>query len=240
MIVPGGLSRRLSRGSWRLPMALAAAAACSLPATSLPATAQAPLAVVRVAPGVHLIGSTTAPLRLTEYVSYTCSHCARFESEAGEALDLGYVRPAKIVREVRNLVRDPVDLAAAMLANCGDAERFARNHAALMRSQDAWLGRLRATTEAQRARYGAGSNGDRRRALARDAGLYEIMRPRGYDAASLDRCLGDEALARALAGRSAEYARQGVTGTPSFAIDGALLEDVHDWASLKPRLDARR
>lgn len=208
-------------------------------ALAVPAAAQAPLAVSRTAPGVHVIGENSAPLRLTEYVSYTCSHCADFEQEAGDALKLAYVGPGKIALEIRNLVRDPVDLTVAMLAHCGDAGKFAMNHAALMRSQDRWLGHLRETTAAQRARHQTGSNTDRRRAIARDAGLYDIMGTRGYDAPSLDRCLADEALARALAERSEEYWRSGVTGTPSFAIDGLLLRATHDWPSLKAQIDAR-
>lgn len=228
-------------------LALAMAGAAALTAQSGTAgsagagsgAAQSPQGVTRVEPGVHRIGPATAPVTLTEYVSYTCPHCAHFEHEAGKELIVAYAATGKASVVVRNMVRDPADLAAALLTNCGGDDRFIANHGAVMGAQDEWLGRLRAATPAQRARYETGSFGSRMQALARDAGLYDIMVRRGYEKAQLDRCLADEAKARQLSANAASYRAQGVSGTPSFAIDGLLLAGTHDWASLKPQLDAR-
>ena len=203
------------------------------------AGAAGPQGVTRVEPGVHRIGMAEAPLTLTEYVSYTCPHCAHFEHEAGKELLVAYAATGKASVVVRNLVRDPADLAAALLSNCGGDDRFIANHGAIMGAQDEWLGRLRDATPAQRARYQTGSFGARMQALARDAGLYEIMVRRGYGKTQLDRCLADEATAKTLSENTASYLQQGVAGTPSFDIDGVLLAGTHDWASLKPQLDAR-
>ena len=44
-----------------------------------------------------------------------------------------------------------------------------------------------------------------------------------------------------MADRSAADAeRYGITGTPSFVMNGALLDGVHNWAALRPVLDKQR
>src|SRR5690606_39661030 len=50
----------------------------------------------------------------------------------------------------------------------------------------------------------------------------------------LDRCLADDALARRLAEISTkEWARPGISGTPSFAINGVVMPGTHSWAALR-------
>jgi len=202
--------------------------------------AEGPLSVTVPAPGVHLIGYAKAKLKVTEWVSYTCPHCSQFETEGGDRLRLFYMSTGKVKLEVRHLVRDPFDLTAAMLTNCGPAARFDRNHAVFMKSQPTWLGKLMKTTPAQRARYTTGTMTQRRMAIATDAGFYPMMVTRGYSRVEVDRCLSDEAMAGALAEATARYADEtGIRGTPSFAIDDVVLAGTNDWESLKLQLDAR-
>ncbi|WP_066554073.1 DsbA family protein [Croceicoccus bisphenolivorans] len=205
-----------------------------------PASAKGVLAAANPEAGVHQFGKTDAKIQLTEYVSYTCPHCSHFEQEAGDPLRLLYIRSGKVRLEVRHLVRDPFDLTAAMLANCGPAARFDRNHAMFMGEQATWLGKLIKATQAQKNRYSTGSYTVRRQAIAQDAGFYPMMQRRGYDRAQIDRCLADESMAKALSDKTAGYVRdKGVSGTPSFAIDGILLAGTSNWESLKFQLDLR-
>jgi hypothetical protein len=63
---------------------------------------------------------------------------------------------------------------------------------------------------------------------------------RGYDRVVLDKCLSDEALAKRLADQSAADGKKwNVAGTPSFAIDGAMLAGTSTWKMLQMQLDAR-
>jgi predicted DsbA family dithiol-disulfide isomerase len=74
-------------------------------------------------------------------------------------------------------------------------------------------------------------------AIASDLDFYDIMETRGYSRAEMNRCLSDEAKANAMADRSAADAeRYGITGTPSFVLDGKLLEGTHDWPTLEKQL----
>lgn len=190
--------------------------------------------------GGHRLGNPSAKVQLMEFVSYTCPHCAHFEKEADGVMRLAYVAPGKLSIEVRHVIRNPIDLTATVLANCGPKDKFFLNHAAILRSQDKWLKKLQDAGEAQRVRWRTGTHGAKLRALATDAGFYQIMAQRGYDRLQVDRCLSDEAKARQLATESKVGAEQyGVEVTPSFALDGALLAGTHKWADLQPQIVAR-
>lgn len=189
--------------------------------------------------GGHMLGNPAARIKLTEYVSYTCSHCANFETEADLPLRLGFVANGSTSVEVRHLVRDPVDLTVAMLTNCGPKDRFFLNHSALMRSQATWIAPMMGASPARQARWTSGNALTRRRAIAADFGLYAIMARRGYDRIAADRCLADEALAERLADQTAAAAASGIVSTPSFAIGDVVLTGTHSWDLLQPQLRAR-
>lgn len=217
--------------------ALAALAAIGA-ATALAATPNW-LTVVDTAGGGHKIGNPAAPVKLTKFVSYTCAHCGQFAKDGTGPLDI-YVATGKVQVDVRHVVRDAVDLTAAMLANCGAAAKFPRNHAALILAQDKWLPVAGRATEGQKARWFSGPGPARRKAIASDLGFYPIMLGRGYDRPALDRCLSDEALAKRLADQSAaDDAKWDVRSTPSFAINGVMLAGTSTWRLLQPQLDAR-
>lgn len=188
----------------------------------------------------HRIGNPEAPVTLSEFVSYTCPHCATFTREGEPALQLAYIGPGKVALEIRPIIRNPVDLTAAMLVQCGDPSRFSRNHAAFMHLQPTWLEKATRATDGQKVRWMSGDPAARRRAIASDLGFYRIMESRGYRQTDADKCLADNALAQRLAERSVRDLRDfGLSGTPSFAINGETLARTHDWRSLQPQLDAR-
>ncbi len=197
------------------------------------------LTVVDTTGGGHKIGNPQAKVKLTEFVSYTCPHCGHFAQEASGAIDL-YIASGKVQVDVRHVVRDPVDLTVAMLANCGPAAKFSRNHAALITAQPKWLSVAQRATDGQQSRWFNGPGPARRRAIASDLSLYAIMAVRGYDRTALDRCLNDEAMAKRLADQSkADDEKFEIKGTPSFAINGTMLAGTYSWSLLQPQLDAR-
>jgi len=190
--------------------------------------------------GGHRLGNPEARVKLIEFVSYTCPHCAAFQREADAPMRLAYVARGLVSVEVRHLVRDPVDLAAAVLANCGPKEKFFLNHAAILRGQDKWLAKAQQAGDATRQRWISGPFPARMRAIADDVGFYELMATRGYARLAVDKCLSDENAARRLAQQSeAGAAQYEVKSTPSFVIDGILLSGTHDWGTLQPQIAAR-
>lgn len=216
-------------------LALAALAALALP--TVPAVAQDWNAGSTETATGHRLGNPEAPLQLIEFISYTCPHCAHFEQEAEAELNYFYVREGHAAREVRPFIRNIVDIAATLVAECGPEENFFPNHRVLLHSQDEWLARAQALSPAQQARWSAGGIPQRLRAIASDLDFYDLMEPRGYSVTELDACLSDQARAEAIVAASNANGEQfAVPGTPSFALNGTLLPQVHSWPALQPVL----
>ena len=199
------------------------------------AAAQNWLATVERTPVSHIVGNPDAPVTITEYLSYTCPHCRDFTMQGEEILKLGYVQPGKLRYEYRHAIANPADLAATMLARCGDPAKFPGNHAALMAAQPQFNALRHMATKAQQDRWNFGEKAARRRAVASDLNLYSVLERRGYTRAELDQCLNDQDLADRLEA-SADVDWSKISGTPAFAIDGTVLENVHTWDGLSAAL----
>ncbi len=188
--------------------------------------------------GSHIIGNPAAPTKVVEYMSYTCGHCANFETNNAPVFKSQYVASGKASFEIRNFVLNPVDLTAAMLARCGGKSRFFGNHKHLLATQKTWLadtGKISKATDAKLqtedyAGYMAG--------VYTETGLSKIMQQRGVTPAQGKACLVDPAALKAVLDMSDEGAKLGIHGTPTFTVNGRLDGEVHDWQSLKSKLPA--
>ena len=126
-----------------------------------------------------------------------------------------------------------------MLANCGDSSNFKRNHAMFLRSQKDWLAVAANAPQTQQAVWSRADTAARIN-MANALGFLTKLENRGYSRSDLTRCLSDNAEAQRLLDNSAESATGfGITGTPSFALDGTLLAGVHSWDALYPLLSTR-
>jgi protein-disulfide isomerase len=223
-------------------MAPGATMARAKPAAAEPARAAGSSwnATVNVTPlGSRVLGNPQAALKLVEYVSYTCPHCAHFEAASAAQLKLVFVAGGKGSIEVRHVLRDPVDLAIALITNCVEPRRFFLIHEAFMRAQDDWEPTLQKLGEGPQKRWYDGDKGSRMRAIAGDLHFYDVAARFGLSRPATDRCLSDRALMDRLANQTREATAAGVEGTPSFALNGAMLAGTHDWTTLGPQLAAR-
>jgi protein-disulfide isomerase len=197
-------------------------------------------AMVQLSPaGTHVVGNPAAKVKLVEYVSYTCPHCSHFETESAPGLQMFFVNSGKGSIEIRNFLRDPADLAVALLTNCVAPRRFFVVHSAFMRQQKQWLGRADGLSQAQLKRWYEGPQSARMRAIASDLGLYQVAQGLGIDRPTADRCLANEAMSKRLTDLTVAADKQGVDSTPTFAINGTVLIGTHDWSTLEPQLKVR-
>ena len=88
------------------------------------------------------MGNPKADVKLIEFGSMTCPHCAEFEEQHGEQLIGTYVKSGRVSYEFRNFVRDPFDLAASLIARCGGPERFFPLTRQLFVDQRNWTAKL--------------------------------------------------------------------------------------------------
>jgi protein-disulfide isomerase len=186
--------------------------------------------------GAYTLGNPAAKVKLTEYVSYTCPHCAHFHQEADPTLRLTYVPQGKVSVTVEQVLRNPIDLTIAMLTNCGDPKAFFTRHNAFMASQEQWLPKYDGFTAAQTARWTSGPVPTRLRAIASDFDFYATMAHWSYTRVQVDQCLGDAAVLKRVTAQTEEAGKQGVDSTPSFAINGEVLTGTHEWKLLAPQI----
>ncbi|PAX07062.1 thioredoxin domain-containing protein [Sphingomonas lenta] len=184
--------------------------------------------------GGHLVGNPAAAIKIVEYASYTCPHCAHFAAESKAPLATR-IRSGSTSIEYRHLIRDPLDLAAVIVARCGGAARFARINDAIFAGQQTWLGRGAEFARTNRETLATAAPGAQLRGLAEGSGLLAIGRAQGLTDVQLQRCFADKAaLDRLLANKTPPE----VTGTPAFFVNGRYT-GAHDWTRLQPLLSSR-
>lgn len=185
------------------------------------------------------IGNPDADAALIEFISYTCPACGRFAQNGEGALDMTVLAPGEATVEIRPVIRNAIDLTVSLLVQCGGADGFKDRHRLFMLQQDSWMAKVRAAPQAQQATWARGDRASRvNAAYALD--FDDLLEPFGMTKPQMDQCLNDDQAALALIRNgNANREELGVKSTPSFALDGKLLQDVHDWNALYPVLVAQ-
>ncbi len=205
------------------------------------ATRPAPVAArdwsgsVVVQPGGGVaVGDPAAKVQLTEWLSYTCSHCGEFARDSKTELR-EMIRSGRVRVEYRAMPRDALDLAAGLLVRCGGTTRFLRSHDAVFAQQAAMFTAAETYATTPAASTPTATVGERLNQLTTATGLRALMRTRGLTDAQITNCLNDEAAQKRLIGIMEAAQTAGVTGTPTFLIGGTKV-DAHHWSELKPML----
>jgi protein-disulfide isomerase len=191
--------------------------------------------VVATPEGGFRMGNPQAKVKLVEYGSLTCIHCAAFSREGMAPLVATYVRSGKVSYEYRNFILNGLDVAATLVARCGGAGRFFPVADRLYATRDQWMGRFGSLTAAQKAQMNALPENQRLGRLAEFAGIPQLAAQAGIAPVQAKRCLADQAGLDRLARMAQAAEAQGVGGTPTFFINGANI-GTHTWATLEPIL----
>jgi protein-disulfide isomerase len=190
--------------------------------------------------GSFVMGNPAAPIKLTEYASYTCGHCADFEVIEAPKVKSQNIASGKVSFEVRNLVRDQYDLTLAMLARCGGKGRFFGNHNFLMANQQAILAN---TTKISAATAQKLTNNDYAGYMVGayvDMGLGTFMAKRAITDVQAKACLADNAaLKKILAMTQLASSKYAINATPTFLVDDKVASDAHNFATIQPYLTAK-
>lgn len=215
---------------------VAAVAAAPQPARSVAAQQDWTRTVSATPEGGFRVGNPQAPVKLVEYGSLTCAHCAAFAAEGVPKLLARHVKAGKVSFEFRNFIRDPADLTAALLTRCaGPTDYFALTHS-YFETQKEWLQRYIAMTAAQRQAVDALPQEQKLIRFAAQGGLDKLAAKAGISPARANQCLTDpKALAKLVEMRKVAVESHGLQGTPHFLINGKVVE-AHNWAQLEPLL----
>ena len=190
--------------------------------------------VTQTPEGGFLMGNPQAKVKVVEYGSMTCGHCADFAETGEPQLIDKYVKSGQVSFEFRNFVRDPADMAAALIARCNGASAFFTLTDQLFAAQEEWLGKLQQMSPEQQAQLQNMTPAQAVGTYAQVAGLVDFARVRGIPAGRAQACVADAAQVQRL-DEMGQQAGQ-IPGTPAFLINGNLVPNSADWKTLEPAI----
>lgn len=194
--------------------------------------------VTQTSSGAFRMGNPNAPVKLVEFASMTCPHCAEFDETGVQPLIDKYVKSGQVSFELRNYVRDPFDIAASLIARCNGARTFFPLTRAMFEAQQEWISRLQAAPQSQLEALQNLGPQQQFLEIAKIADLQQWAAMRGVPTAKSTQCLTDQNAVNQLvqmnSDATSEYPQ--LPGTPAFAINGELLENTTNWATLEPKI----
>jgi protein-disulfide isomerase len=149
------------------------------------------------------MGDAAAKIKVVEYASASCSHCARFNNEVFPEFKKKYIDTGKVYYTLKEFLTPPNELAAAgfLTARCA--------------GKDKYFNVLDAIYHAQAEIF---QTGDMRGVLLR------IAQGTGMTEKQFDACITDEKALKALNDRvDAGMKADKISGTPTFIVNGKQI-----------------
>jgi len=217
----------------------AAGAAVHHPAPAHHAAADWTNVVVPTVDGGVRVGNPQAKVKLVEYFSTTCPHCAAFSKEAYPTILDKYVRGGQVSFEVRLALRDAIDLVAAKSARCAAPTRYFATLEDVMGAQSDWEPKTIDWVDAHNADLNGPNKDKAIHAMLTGVGIEAIVARHGVTPAALGACLTSKPISDALE-RSTNDAWnvRKIDGTPNFLINNVIQPTVYGWAGLEPLIQA--
>ncbi len=167
-------------------------------------------------PPERSLGSENAPIKVIEYASMTCPHCAKFHKNTFGLIKKNYIDTGKVHFVFRDFPFDERALKAATLARCSDEEKFFPVLKVIFEQQNDWA--FKANWEEE---------------------LAKIMSLSGMSAEKLQACLAKEELPQAIVyGRLHGHKQYEVDSTPTFIINGKKYAGSRPYEEFKKIFDA--
>ena len=146
------------------------------------------------------MGDPKAPVKMVEYASASCTHCATFNNTVLPAFKAKYIDTGKVHYTLKEFLTPPNELAAAgfLTARCAGKDKYFSVLDAIFRSQQEIF-----------------QTGDMRGVLLR------VAQSAGLTESQFNTCITDETALKALNARVERAIKQDkITGTPAFFING--------------------
>lgn len=198
--------------------------------------------VSQTAEGGFLMGNPNAAVKVVEFASMTCPHCADFEEQAMKPLTDNYVKSGKVSFEFRNFVRDPFDVAASLVARCGGTTSFFGLTRGLFADQKDWIAKVQTADQAAMQRIQTLPPNQQFVEIAKVAGFQDWAALRGLSQEKTAACLSNQSeVERLVQMQNDTVSAYDIAGTPSFLINGetvAIEAGSTPWQQLEARIKA--
>jgi len=165
------------------------------------------------------LGSPKAPVTIIEYAAPTCPICAHFDIDMFPQLKAQYIDSGKVFFVFRVFPLQAADVAAEAMARCLPEENYFQFIDMLYRNQSQW-------------------DPDGYEIPDVHAALIKMGKIAGLSAEKTDSCIGDKSESKHVeqVGADAQL-RYGISGTPSFIINGQLHGPFADFQDVQSVLD---
>ena len=157
------------------------------------------------ATGDMTLGDPNAKVKVVEYASASCSHCARFNNDVFPEFKKKYIDTGKVHYTLKEFLTPPNQVAAAgfLMARCVGKDKYFTALDAVYHQQEEMF-----------------RTGDFRGVLLR------IAQSMGVTEKQFDACITDEAAIKALNDRVEKVARDAkITATPTFDVNGKRVKE---------------
>lgn len=208
--------------------------AAALP--KVPAPAGKPWAeVIEATPeGGYRMGNPDAAIKLVEYGSLSCPHCAHLAEEAFNPLTSDFVSTGRVSFEYRSFAIHPQDVPLTMLAQCADKGAFFALVEQIYGNFDQMAARTTANAPAIEAAMKLPAD-QRFIGMAQAMGLTEFFAARGVSKQQAEMCLVNSNAATQIAANAQTWGNKGIDSTPTLFINNRKIDEP-TWATLKTAL----
>lgn len=169
-----------------------------------------------------VLGSKDATVAMVEFSDFQCPYCEKFYSGAYQDIKKNYIDTGKVKLVFRNFPLDghpgayPAALAAQCVRDQGGDEMFFKMHDKIFENQGVLGGSADARKEA----------------------LLGFAKEVGVDATKYTKCVEDDKFKNEINADLAAGQKAGVSGTPSFIVNGAVLVGAQPYETFQQTIDA--
>lgn len=170
------------------------------------------------------LGDPAAPVALVEFASMSCPHCANFHTERLPRIKEAFIDTGKVKLEFRDFPLNAAAVFGGALAHCAGPDRYFAWLDAIFAAQRDWAGAGFAMAGGEWSAFldGGCPRGDWPEIWEK---LADLGKRGGMSERRVGRCLCDRDLQNALLqSRADAVAAWDVESTPSFVLDGELLD----------------
>lgn len=203
-------------GAFMLNLTRNQPAAPAQPSSEIVRTLNAPTGTT--AEGFAYKGDPNAPVKVIEYADFQCPACGYFFRTIERTIDQRYIESGQVQLIFHDfpLPQHANAIATANAARCASAQNaFWPMHDLLFARQDEWEADRNITTR-----------------------LNGYAAELGLDSAAFSQCMADPSTTSAITAAATASTERGVTGTPSFDVNGTLVDATQLEATIQAALSA--
>jgi protein-disulfide isomerase len=164
--------------------------------------------------GERVMGKSTAPVTVIEYVSLTCPHCAQFQKELFPRMKKEFIDTGKVRYIVREFPIGRTAGTAAIVNRCAPEDKYFFLLNQFLTRQPEWVSQE-----------------------VRPEAIYAVAKVSGMSRETFDKCLSNQPIIDGLTEVKQRGRQFGVIGTPTFFINGRKAQGVVTYDQIKAMIE---